>query len=95
VYRHIFSANFFLSLSVQVPVVGYGSLVFLIEALCCTSTGNVIMYPLFSGPLATFLDYITYGYMIDNIVLLITGFKSNFFEIVTGTYTGILFLTCD
>ena len=26
-----------------------------------------------SGPLATFLDYITYGYMIDNIVLLITG----------------------
>jgi len=24
-------------------------------------------------PLATFLDYITYGYMIDNIVLLITG----------------------
>jgi len=26
-----------------------------------------------SGPLATFLDFITYGYMIDNIVLLITG----------------------
>jgi V-type H+-transporting ATPase subunit d len=25
------------------------------------------------GSLATFLDYITYGYMIDNIVLLITG----------------------
>lgn len=24
-------------------------------------------------PLATFLDYITYGYMIDNIVLLLTG----------------------
>lgn len=24
-------------------------------------------------PLATFLDYITYSYMIDNIVLLITG----------------------
>ncbi|XP_064398311.1 V-type proton ATPase subunit d 1-like [Halichondria panicea] len=24
-------------------------------------------------PLATFLDYITYGYMIDNIILLITG----------------------
>eukprot|EP01112_Ceratiomyxa_fruticulosa_P002561 TRINITY_DN1268_c0_g1_i8.p1 TRINITY_DN1268_c0_g1~~TRINITY_DN1268_c0_g1_i8.p1 ORF type:complete len:353 (+),score=68.67 TRINITY_DN1268_c0_g1_i8:364-1422(+) len=24
-------------------------------------------------PLATFLDYITYGYMIDNVVLLITG----------------------
>jgi len=24
-------------------------------------------------PLATFMDYITYGYMIDNIVLLITG----------------------
>ena len=29
-----------------------------------------------SGPLATFLDYITYGYMIDNIVLLITGMKA-------------------
>ena len=26
-----------------------------------------------TGPLAQFLDYITYGYMIDNIVLLITG----------------------
>ncbi|ETN66526.1 vacuolar ATP synthase subunit ac39 [Anopheles darlingi] len=25
------------------------------------------------GPLSTFLDYITYGYMIDNIILLITG----------------------
>ncbi|KAJ1559133.1 H(+)-transporting V0 sector ATPase subunit d, partial [Nowakowskiella sp. JEL0078] len=24
-------------------------------------------------PLSTFLDYITYGYMIDNIILLITG----------------------
>lgn len=24
-------------------------------------------------PLATFLDYITYGYMIDNVILLITG----------------------
>lgn len=24
-------------------------------------------------PLATFLDFITYGYMIDNVVLLITG----------------------
>ena len=26
-----------------------------------------------TGPLATFLDYITYSYMIDNIILLITG----------------------
>jgi len=26
-----------------------------------------------TNPLATFLDYITYGYMIDNIILLITG----------------------
>merc|ERR1711878_147875 len=26
-----------------------------------------------TGTLAQFLDYITYGYMIDNIVLLITG----------------------
>ncbi|ORY44334.1 ATPase, V0 complex, subunit D [Rhizoclosmatium globosum] len=26
-----------------------------------------------SRPLATFLDYITYGYMIDNVILLITG----------------------
>lgn len=26
-----------------------------------------------SGPLSTFLDYITYGYMIDNVILLITG----------------------
>jgi V-type H+-transporting ATPase subunit d len=26
-----------------------------------------------SGNLATFLDYITYSYMIDNIILLITG----------------------
>jgi len=26
-----------------------------------------------TGPLSKFLDYITYGYMIDNIVLLITG----------------------
>jgi len=26
-----------------------------------------------SGDLATFLDYITYGYMIDNVILLITG----------------------
>ncbi|KAJ3127510.1 H(+)-transporting V0 sector ATPase subunit d [Nowakowskiella sp. JEL0407] len=26
-----------------------------------------------SEPLSTFLDYITYGYMIDNIILLITG----------------------
>ena len=26
-----------------------------------------------TGQLAMFLDYITYGYMIDNIVLLITG----------------------
>ena len=26
-----------------------------------------------SEPLSTFLTYITYGYMIDNIVLLITG----------------------
>ncbi|KAJ3394762.1 H(+)-transporting V0 sector ATPase subunit d [Entophlyctis sp. JEL0112] len=26
-----------------------------------------------SHPLATFLDYITYGYMIDNVILLITG----------------------
>jgi len=26
-----------------------------------------------TGPLAMFMDYITYGYMIDNIVLLITG----------------------
>ncbi|KAJ9066401.1 H(+)-transporting V0 sector ATPase subunit d [Entomophthora muscae] len=25
------------------------------------------------GPLALFLDYITYGYMIDNVILLITG----------------------
>ena len=25
-----------------------------------------------TGPLATFLDYITYSYMIDNIILLIT-----------------------
>ena len=24
-------------------------------------------------PLATFLDYVTYGYMIDNIILIITG----------------------
>ena len=24
-------------------------------------------------PLATFLDYITYSYMIDNVILLITG----------------------
>ena len=24
-------------------------------------------------PMATFMDYITYGYMIDNIVLVITG----------------------
>ena len=26
-----------------------------------------------TGPLACFMDFITYGYMIDNIVLLITG----------------------
>ena len=26
-----------------------------------------------TGTLAQFMDYITYGYMIDNIVLLITG----------------------
>lgn len=24
-------------------------------------------------PLATFMDYCTYGYMIDNIVLIVTG----------------------
>jgi len=28
-------------------------------------------------PLSTFLDYITYGYMIDNIILLITGTLNN------------------
>jgi hypothetical protein len=26
-----------------------------------------------SEPLATFLDYLTYGYMIDNVVLIVTG----------------------
>lgn len=26
-----------------------------------------------SQPLATFLDYLTYGYMIDNVVLIVTG----------------------
>ena len=29
------------------------------------------------SPLSTFLDYITYGYMIDNIVLVITGVLHN------------------
>ena len=28
-------------------------------------------------PLATFLDYITYGYMIDNIILVLTGTSHN------------------
>jgi vacuolar-type H+-ATPase subunit C/Vma6 len=34
----------------------------------------VLCFSLYSsGNLATFLDYITYSYMIDNIILLITG----------------------
>ena len=38
------------------------------------------------GPLATFLDYITYGYMIDNIVLLITGTVQQYYSTVQWYY---------
>jgi len=43
---------------------------------CCTAKMvNDFRYlrSMSSGPLSKFLDYITYGYMIDNIILLITG----------------------
>ena len=43
---------------------------------------------MFSGPLATFMDYITYGYMIDNIVLLITGWCCNVMQPKLKTNPG-------
>lgn len=33
----------------------------------------MIILPQASEPLGTFLDYCTYGHMIDNIVLIVTG----------------------
>ena len=46
-----------------------------IKQKCIEKMVNEFMYMKFNAvePLSTFLDYITYGYMIDNIILIITG----------------------
>ena len=51
-----------------------------------------------SQPLATFLDYLTYGYMIDNVVLIVTGtlherdvqVRANTFETDTQEFACLL-----
>ena len=47
----------------------------IIKQKCIDKMVNEFKYMKFNAvePLSTFLDYVTYGYMIDNIILIITG----------------------
>ncbi len=46
----------------------------MLKDVCFLNNEIILIFKLYStGYLATFLDFITYSYMIDNIILLITG----------------------